>query len=276
MAVGLSFHAMALSLLFLVVGLAVAWIASKYIDKVDGTSLIALLIIPFAAYLIFSGSLESFKGGGIEWKLKAAAAAPALGATVNKKLETGDLVKQIEAGEDLDVAATFGIPTEVIIVNAPLWKTLTHPQRLRAALMVGEVVYNSLVSGSLKALVVTDEGNRPLGLFERDVFLDVLRIPFYLYPVEGDKSQAATQTTVQQMIQQTELWIILKNPAERAEYGGSKAMLPQAVGRLEALKVMAENNWNAAVVTDVKGANAGVLWRPSLAESLLIVALGGE
>ncbi|MGE0503736.1 MAG: hypothetical protein AB7I79_24110 [Rhizobiaceae bacterium] len=270
-----SVEAAVLSFVFLCIGIIVAWLSGKYIKPVEGTAVLALLLLPFVGYLVFSGKIESIKGGGIEWKLKAEASAPALKSAIEGEISTNDLARRIVAAEDVSLLATFGIPHEVVIVKAPLWSPLNHPQRLSGVLKVGELIYVSLLAGKFKALIVVDDNDRPIGLFEREFFLDLLRIPFLLYVVEGSEiSDVATPATLRQMIQQTELWTILRHPAERAMNEGSKAFLPTITARLEALKIMSVQEWNAAALTDVQGIYSGTLWRESLSTNLFLTAMG--
>jgi energy-coupling factor transporter transmembrane protein EcfT len=269
-----SFGAAIASIAFLLVGMVVAWIAGRQLKIAEGTGLLALILMPFVAYLVFSGSMESFKGGGLEWKLRTVATAPASGSTLKGVFRTDDLVEKVLQAEDTELNAFFGIPVEAVIVNTSKWAKLSDAGRVQMTLRTGEVIYQSILAGSFKCLVIVDGENRPMGLFEKTAFLDLLRVPYTLYPVSGpDTSAAATSSTVYQMLQQTELWIILKNPDVRALASGSKAVLSSDTSRIEALKTMSVQKWQAAVLTNPLGKLESVVWLPTLLETSLLELL---
>jgi energy-coupling factor transporter transmembrane protein EcfT len=269
-----SFGAAIASIAFLLVGMVVAWIAGRQLKIAEGTGLLALILMPFVAYLVFSGSMESFKGGGLEWKLRTVATAPASGSTLKGVFRTDDLVEKVLQAEDTELNAFFGIPVEAVIVNTSKWAKLSDAGRVQMTLRTGEVIYQSILAGSFKCLVIVDSENRPMGLFEKTAFLDLLRVPYTLYPVSGpDTSAAATSSTVYQMLQQTELWIILKNPDVRALASGSKAVLSSDTSRIEALKTMSVQKWQAAVLTNPLGKLESVVWLPTLLETSLLELL---
>jgi CBS domain-containing protein len=57
------------------IGLAVVWLAQRFVQPIEGSVLIALMLLPFFVYLIASGKLAEFKApGGIEAKFAQAAA----------------------------------------------------------------------------------------------------------------------------------------------------------------------------------------------------------
>lgn len=259
------------SIIFLLIGILVAWIGGKQLKIAEGTGLLALILMPFVAYLVFSGSLESFKGGGLEWKLRTVVTNPASGSTIKGVFRTDDLVEKVLQADDTALNAFFGIPVEAIVINTRKWSQLSEAGRKQMAMRTGEVIYQSLLAGSFKCLIVVDGEDRPVGVFDRATFLDLLRVPYTLYPVSGpDTSASATPATVQQMIQQTETWIILMNPEVRALASGNKAVLSNDTSRLQALKTMSAQNWQAAVLTNPLGKLEGVVWRAALLETLLL------
>lgn len=274
---GFSLAAFAYAAFFLAVGLMIVWTVSLYMKPIESATAITLILLPFFVYLIFTDRMHIFKVAGIEATFQKEARTAVEKSAITQSLSAEDRERLAAAAENLVTESFFEQPREILTVDASKWKALEPDLRLTDALRVGHVIYTSLLAGSFKALVILDERGRTLGLFERDAFLDLLRLNYTMYGVSGpDLTLEEQRAELRRMFQKTELWVILKNPEVRAQNAGSKAAISGRETRAGALKTMTANGWHAAMVTADDGAYAGLLWRPYLVETLLLGALGEE
>lgn len=259
-----------------IVGLLAGWVAKHFLNLTNAAALVAVLVLPTFFLLLLRGDIAQFGIPGVlQATIAQAGNAPVTADAVAKVdagspesrdgpgsrlLDTRDLVGTDAAEIDQRRAAYFGQATNVLLIREEQWRQMTPAERSTRAILIAIVIYNSMIAGSFDALVVTDDENRPIGVFERDYFLDLLRIPLEVTHLSGDL--ASFNPTNQQIVagvQQSNLFTILRHPARRADIAGNKAWVAPDTSRLEAMQTMIENRFELLVVVDEKGSYLGIV-----------------
>ena len=270
------------SVAYIVVALLAVWAVRRYLKISDTAVLASLLFLPLLLYLVFADRLGEIKVLGVEAKLLSASAAAIEADAIGKKgeakgsaalLATGDVLGGDAPDANLEQAALWAKAVHVVTIKASQWRNLAPDAHRIRAIIVGAIVYNSLLAGSLKAVVILDDENRLLGVFEAPVFLDLLRVPLDVAAVPAESQPfAPSSQQVRALFQQTELWTILKNPDIRANSQGNKGHISQRATRHEALTRMIAERLDVLVVTDDKARYIGVVTRDRLMGKLLLDA----
>ena len=267
---------------YLVVALIAVWAVKRYLQVTETAVLASLLFLPLLLYLVFSGRLGEFKALGVEAKLVSASATAVGTDAIGKKgegmgpaalLDTGDILGGDAPDANLEQAAFWAKAVHVVAIKASQWKNLSSDTHRVRAMGVGVVIYHSLLAGSLKAVVILDDERRPLGVFDAAFFHDMLRVPIDVVAVPLEMQDfVMSPQQVRALFQQTELWIILQNPAIRAENEGNKAWVSRRASRHEALSKMIEDRLEVLVITDDEGRYLGIVTRERLMGQLLLDA----
>ncbi len=270
-----------LTVLFLLLGFLIAWVTTKLLGITAGPTVAALVFLPVIVTLLFSDRIVELSAFGFEAKLRDVAASEISQDAKDTELSIwpSELHLGSDAPErDLASEAFFGRAGHVVtIMGTPQWETLELEQRIDRAVEVAAVIYNSLLAGGYQALVILDGNKVPIGVFEASFFLDLLRIPLDV-PALINKYEkfSASREVVRAQLQQTELWVILSFPAQRAELEGNKAWISSRASRLEVLNTMMDKRYEVMVLTDDRGRYAGVVARSDLVSSLLLNTLSSK
>jgi len=255
-----------ITFVFIALGLFLAVIAKKYFS-IDNSALFASLIFaPIVAYLVFSGQLSEFRGFGLEAKFREAAAQPVKTSNLRSTTISPTSGEVSELLEKSDLKAYFGIGSEVVIQ-----KVLTNNDEnkigFREVFQVAHKIYPSLLQGVFQFLIILDESERVLGYFEREFFLDILRIEIE-QNIRG-KRTGYQKEKVEEQLQQTQLWDIVEYPRKKAEAWGIQETISNTTTNLEALKIMREKNLKAIVVVDGDRKYSGIVKRNDIISDLL-------
>jgi CBS domain-containing protein len=227
----------------------------------------AALLIPTVVYLVFSGTLTEFKAGGFEAKLQSRAQAPVPSGIIS----SAQIVGADAPAVDLPREVVFGRAQRVVAVRLGDWANVTNVQREGKAMVVAVAIYQSMLAGSFAGLVVLDDVQRPLGFFEASFFLDLLRIPLDRLTVPSSHvGNVLTNDQVRSRVLETNLWLVLQYPKERAEAEGNKEVAAYDITRIDALKLMTGKRLDALPVVDSSRRFMGVLARRDLVDQMLL------
>lgn len=164
--------AIAISLVFLIIGFAAIWFVKTYLLVEDRTLFVSVLLAPILVYVITSGRLKEFKGpGGIEAKF-AEAARESISITT-EKIST----------EEMQIIAKEGVPalkrkrenlneSKPIVMTMTLGKTDYYEKQ-------AVLEYIDLLSQfrHFKFTVFIDEGNRFVAYMPSWTLKELLRKP---------------------------------------------------------------------------------------------------
>ena len=254
-----------IAFLFVSLGFVLAIIGKKRFSIDNSAFFASLIFAPMLAYLILFGRLSEFKGFGIELKLLEAAAAPVeiLEVKTSTISPTSQSAKEVIAQSQLK--AYFGIGSEVVILRAPKKQ---EEVGFREVFRVANQLYSSLLQGSLQFFVILDDSDQVLGYFEKDIFLDILRIEIEQV-IRGKRNKYETEIAKEQL-QQTQLWDIVSFPRLKAESWGLNTTIGAKTSKLDALKTMVQKDLSAIVVTDEGRKYKGIVKREDIVSDLLI------
>ncbi|MBI4923656.1 MAG: hypothetical protein HY834_18105 [Devosia nanyangense] len=175
-----------------------------------------ILLAPLVVHLLFSNIIEELDAGGIKAKLKTISASTVGGLAEAAKTQNASALltdpKQLELGTE---SLLFSCRESLSIDRNDLRKIfddrgLDIPVNGREDPMIvlGRVLYNSLSCGKFIAMVVLDEGGRPLGAMDAAYFTDLLSIPFHprAYVLTPPASQPAPfQVSLADLVRTTSL-----------------------------------------------------------------------
>jgi CBS domain-containing protein len=227
----------------------------------------AALFIPTLAYLIFSGALTEFKAVGFEAKLQSRVQA----AIPMRIIGSSQIIGGAAPSADLRLETAFGRAQHIIAVRTSDWENLTKPQHESKAVAVAVSIYQSILAGSFVGLVVLDEQQKPIGIFEASYFLDLLRIPLDRLAVSAEhESNVLTKEKVRSRIFETNIWLVLQHPKLRAREDGNKEFVPYDISKRDAFVRMVEKRVEVLPVTDPGGRFMGVLSKRSLADQIVL------
>jgi CBS domain len=278
--------------LWIAAGFVLALLVRYVLVITNPAILAAVLLVPAAFGLLVDDRLESINLLGVELKLREAAAQPVQGDSVARPADTAE--GEIALGlfdtseilgaeapmQNLEQLAFWAKSTHVLTIRASQWnfeipvKLQDIDGALGRAIPIAVVLYNSLLSGGFEALVVLDDRDMPLGVFEASYFYDLLRIPVdAIVPFGRYADLVPSNDMVLALLQQTNLWGILRGPKVRAESDGNKAWISARASRLEALHTINKKRFDVLVLTDDRGAYAGIVSRNDLVSNLLYAAI---
>lgn len=252
--------ALLFGLIFIAVGIAVLWFLKQRNIEATGP-FITVFLLGAAIFLVLSGRLQSFRVGDFEATLAAVARAP---VTVSKlvvsevAISPSDMI-EVRSG----IRSMLKNPRPVILLRVADWnfpvsnlKELDLP-----AFWLGYEIQSALIASQLRAVIVVDDRDRPLGVFEPAFFSELLRIPF-----------SGSQTPVEKIarLKQTEFWTLLLNPAVNSTKLGKPSWALKGTSNIEALRLMRAKNWEVLAIVDEQLTVTGVATRKGIHESLTL------
>jgi CBS domain-containing protein len=195
--------------LFLVFGLAAVWLAAKTKLKLGDVAKTALLLAPLVFYLVVSGRVLEFEGAG--WKVKFRQVVTQSAITASRAV---DLAVNIEEANQPDffTEAFFGHCRPYYVIKDKTAKSQSDQPNTQASQRIASAIRASILCSRFAALIVVDDDRKPVGYFERDLFLELLHVPLNVQ--NANPTPDAASLFVQ--VDSTELGVILRNPVIRA------------------------------------------------------------
>src|SRR5262245_14251172 len=239
--------AIAIAIGSVALGVIVVWLAKSAVDSLEGSVLIALVLLPFLVYLISSGKLAEFKApGGIEAKFVEAAkeSVTAVSGTISyddpqvvAKVNVGDLLKR-KAGEidqSRPVVMTMTIASSGQYTVADLKQYLDVLSQFR----------------NFKTVVFLDSEQRFIACMQAWALKQLVTLP-----------DVADE------------FITPVNPRDRAGVLRFPGILKKTISptstNVEALREMQDHNLEALIVVDQQGTLRGVVERYQVLSRLML------
>lgn len=227
---------------------------------------VVIFAAPILFYLVFSGTITQFSGLGIEAKFRDVRSL----AIDDVLIEEPEVLGQGAPTADLETATMFQQAQRVIVINSDLWASFDNFEARERGLEVGVAIYHGLLSGGFQGVLVTDGSTRPVGFFEKHYFYDLLRIPLDRAVVKDSQKQfVLSNDQILSRFDETNLAILLKHPARRAEIEGNKAWKRFDTPAVELLSFAREHRVDVITLTDLRGEYVGVVSRSRLVDFLV-------
>lgn len=236
--------------------------ACKHFLNIHNISLTAsIFIVPVLLFLIFSGRLGGFEGFGIKASFRHAAnesiAKTAAGSgIINPEEPSSDAVRRLE-----QPYVQLSIAAQVVFIRTDQPIT-TDRERVEKALLIK----NSILSGSLRYVIVIDSGERPLGYFSPSWFLDL--VPLSLEFTHRHGAGEPDPQALRRQLMQTRFWDIADDPAARADKWGSQLFIPASATVAETFRLVRDAKADGALVTDQRGRYRGFVTANAVLQEL--------
>lgn len=244
------------------IGLLLVSVAKKLNLELGDAAKSVLVILPVAGFLFASGRVAQFEALGIKATLTQIAKQP-----VARAQAAAVAIEQQDATSpnfDFDAMWLNCRPYYVMSDRTAYNGSGENPDP-RKVYMIARSIYWSISCGEFKALIVLGKDNRPVGYFERDVFLQLMRLRLVVYNNSLPSDEEITRD-----LNESELGLILAHPVARAEAQGRKLMISVDTDLEEALKKFQETGFQTAVLLDRRGRFDGIVTRQIVAEKLLL------
>ncbi|MCZ4288080.1 hypothetical protein [Hoeflea alexandrii] len=234
-------------------------------------TVIGVFLLPIVFYLILSGAISEFAGGGFSVKLHELSSKP----VATKSIELGSIVGTKALNADIARSAFFQQAQRVIAIDADAWEKVPEDDRNARVLVLATSIYQSLLSGGFHGLIVLDDAHKPIGFFESSYFLDLVRLPLDGGAIDYKvKHLTITPDQIKARLQKTNFAVLMKNPRIRATREGNKIWLDYRSTLAELFAAVRKNRLDAVVLIDFRGAYVGVVSRDNLVDQILDELLG--
>ena len=217
-------------------------------------------------YLVLSDSLSEFSVLGIDAKLKSVVARP-----IDKSvIDQTEILGQSSLDKNLTLDVFFGIPQRVIVINGDAWMKLSQIEKHNRWREIRNSVYQSLIAGKFLGLVVTNEKNKPEGIFHADNFKDLLRLPIESLHVNQSKQKYVLKPEeIITRSEQTNLYAVLLNPIRRVQSEGSNISVRFDTPLSELLDLINKHKAKLIIMTDFNGEYLGIVTSTSIQLAIL-------
>lgn len=254
-------------------GFALVWISKRFLSVSSWSVFLPLFFAPFLVYLIMSGHLSEFRGVGFEARFKTA---------VNDPIKTAPLKAAIPKAliapdEDrMRLMAFVGEGSEAFLLKSS--DGLGDAKTSAKALLYGKNIYDSLLEGRMEVLVIVDGDDRVVGYYDRNHFLDLLRIEFEQLNETGLTQEQINEPVIKKL-KNTNLWHIVAFPVKRCS---SDEALCKKVTALEnesyltVLELMQKEGLRTVVVADRQHRYKGLVRRNDIMDELLVSVFSGN
>jgi hypothetical protein len=275
-----SWHAFILAFAGTVAAIGIAWLTARVVPSNNKIIPIAFGILPILIYLVVAGLIGEFEGFGIKAKFAQAVNSPIPSQAKILELPalsyatSDNALRQLEGVNLVQDSLLQGCRSVYILDSEKMQvKEISDLRSQIAVIKIAMALRSSILCGRFKALIAVDKRGKVLGVFERELFLELIAIPIENYNLS--RLNQPKEEELAREIMASELGPILRTPAERAEttqtvYLGPKDSL------LDALKILKENKTSVAVITDQSGRLLGVIDRTSVVDTLLELFFGHD
>jgi hypothetical protein len=248
-------------------GLMLVWIVRRLLGGLAEASALVLVLAPLILYGIANGAIAEFSGFGVTTKFNKAADIKVT------ELAGALAIKSRLADTDFARAAEFQQCNNYFIVRDDLGNRSADPTFLNYAGKVASAIKSSLLCGSFYGVVVVDRYDHFLGLFEAERFLSILAYPLDRYCI-FDYKHCADKIDVSDILGETELGVILKNPDVRVQTEEAKKHVIQESQSLsELIKDKSFPQASVFAVLDKSGKFVGLLPKQAIYDKIISVLL---
>jgi CBS domain-containing protein len=246
-----------LPVIFLLCGLGLIWVAKHYDLQLGEISRTVLILLPVLFYLILSGKLAELEVTGLKAKFRDIASEKVIDTARATELA----ISALEANEPnffLDVMFQQCRPYYVISA-----KTARKDGKLEreAVLNIAGSIRAAMVCGKFKGLVVVTETKTPIGMFARDQFLELARIPLVLYGA----GKIVDSNKVYDDVMSSELGVVISSPEERAKSDEAYKVIVKWNESLDKVyKELIDGGFDTAMIVDRFGRFDGIITRSAI------------
>lgn len=255
--------ALLVSLVFVVVSVgALGWLNRRQVDAPG--PFISIILASVALFLVLTERLESFKLGDFAGTISATARAP---VSVTELVATEVTITPADMSVVRnEMQAMFEAPRSVILLRVADWEVPAADlaELLRPAFWLGFEIQNALLNNQIRAVIVVDDHNRPLGVFAPAFFLDLLNVMFGAHLPQAEKNAR---------LKQTGLWHLLLSPERNSVSLGRPSWISASTSNARALELMREHDWDVVAVVNEQLAVTGVATRARVLETLTLGAV---
>jgi len=246
-----------LGLLSILVGIGLIWLAKHHDIQFGEVSKTALILLPLLAFLVLSGKLTELELSGLKARFKE--------ITSEKIIDTARAADfAISSSESNDPNffrdAVFQQCRAYYVIsdNSAKKDGAVVPN---AAINIAKSIRASIICGKFQGLVVVDSAKKPIGLFSRHQFIEILRLPLEVY-------SAAVPPDWEKLfkdIMASELGVVLANPEIRGRSDEAHRVTVAWNDQLQdAYKKMNESGVEVAMITDRQGRFDGIVTRSAI------------
>ncbi|CAN7486191.1 CBS domain-containing protein [Bosea sp. LjRoot90] len=242
------------------IGLLLVFFAKKLNLELGDAAKSVLVVLPVAGFLFASGRVAQFEALGIKATLAQIAKQP-----VARAQAAAVAIEQQDATSPNFEFDAMWLNCRPYYVMSD--RTAYSGDKVDAAKVykIARSIYSSIICGEFKALIVLGKDDKPIGYFERDIFLQLMRLRLIVYNGSLPSDEEITRD-----LNESELGVILANPVVRAKAQGRKLLIPADTDLEEALKKFQETGFQIAVLLDRRGRFDGIVTRQIVAEKLLL------
>lgn len=252
-------------------GIGVVWTAKRLRLDLGEASKTAIILLPLLVYLIVANKLTEFEGYGLKAKFREVSSERIIDTA-----RAADLaISSAEANEpDFTKDAFWQLCRPYYVISQRTAIKADEPPSKpnpaldqRATINIAKSIRASLICGKFQGLVVVDSAKKPVGLFARDQFLELLRLPIEVYGT-GEKCSPTDQAFCEKLfkdISATELGPILSHPEERAKSDEAhKVVVAWSASLAESYKKFVDEAVNVAMIIDRHGRFDGIITRSAI------------
>lgn len=192
-------------------GITLMWVAKRLELGLGEASRIALLVVPAVIYFAMTGYLAEIGGLGLAAKFREISGASISAAAVAAEL----MDVSPEGSNPQPVGEWLARPCRpYYAIPATKFADLTRPETRDAVEQFHAAMRQSMLCGTFKALVILDQDDKPLGLFEAPLFQRIVDIQPTFQPGCRDRIPPCTANGTFDQIMKTELGAVIKAPEE--------------------------------------------------------------
>jgi len=257
-------------LVLFLIGLGAVWIVKRALGGLSEASALALIVGPIVLYAAASGAIAEFSGFGVTAKFNKAA-----------NVQINDLAGSLVTKSNIDptnfeIAATLQLCATYFIIRDDIGQQADDPKFLHLAKQLAAAIKSSMLCGNFYGVVVVNKTNHFLGLFPRSRLEGLMSYAFDRYCIFDYPNCDAT-IDIRNVLGETELGVILRNPDVRAETDEALKYSVQETDPL--IKVVNDEAFakvTALAVLDRKGKFVGLLPKQAVYDKLFSILLASN
>ena len=267
----MKYEALFAALLSIAICLLLLWALKrvKFEVNVSSTSLFISLVF---FYLMFANTLAEINVFGFRAKMKDTIHKPAEFFEMLPNRIVGHIFlskvpvsKDVDKYENLVLDTLFGAPQRVIVIDGDYWNTLEDWKRHTFSIRMAVSIYQSILAGGFEGLVIIDRLKKPVGIFPRSYFNDLLRLPLDRIAVDEKYEKfVLTNQVITARFRETNLAGVLVHPIRRAELVSNRILASENTSLSKLYKLLQKHNLNSIILTNLRGEYVGIVTADSV------------
>jgi hypothetical protein len=251
-----------LTIFLICLGLLLLWLADRLRIGLGEVSRAAILVLPALLYLLFSGSIQKFAGFGLEATFQAIAEGPVVQVALASDLMQSDEAVNSPAFEQEFVRQECR-PYYVLQNGSFPSSNFTAEDEARVK-TVARAVQRSLLCGTLRGLVLVDDGQHPKSFIPASTLSELLQVRLVapnsiLVPGLTPLSTQAFADVIT-----TQFGRVLTHPDTAASHFGQLVVVQNSATIAQAFKSLIDARADVAMIIDGGGRFVGVVARSTI------------